>query len=236
MALERAPTLLADFAALERRLHEPPPRRQRIRFAAECHMAYPWLVQVVARLQRTAPALELVLPAAYSEHASARLGEGKLDVAMLTSAAPKQVLFTDLFEDEMLFLVGNGHPLAARPHLTPKDLAAETLLVPTARWGDRRFVEQVCGTGKVRLNVQRFHITEAIVEFARAGLGIAVLSEWTALGYVRTNCGLNVLRLDSGPLLRNWRLAYNPTTAPVISHIHEAILASKPAARVAPGI
>ena len=45
------------------------------------------------------------------------------------------------------------------------------------------------------------------MDAARAGMGVAVLSEWMASGYVERG-DLVVRRLASRPLRRPWRIAY----------------------------
>ncbi|HEX4355197.1 MAG TPA: LysR substrate-binding domain-containing protein, partial [Polyangiales bacterium] len=58
-----------------------------------------------------------------------------------------------------------------------------------------------------QLDFDRFPVTEAIIDSARAGLGIAVLSEWIASPHIARG-DLIAKRLANGPLIRPWRLAY----------------------------
>lgn len=226
--IERAPEMLADLRTLERRVRAPAPPPRRVRFAAECFMAYPWLARVTARLRRTAPELRLKMPLSSADRAPQALAEGELDVALLTSRAPSGCRRAPMFTDELLFVVSDRHPLAARPHLLPRDLEDEQLLITTATSGDRWFLRELYGSRKVRLRAQRFVITEGIVEFAREGLGVAVLSEWIAGSYLGPGSGLTALRLRRGPLLRKWTLAHRPEAEPVIDELRDAILAAKP--------
>lgn len=231
IVLTRAPEILSELTALQRRLREPRPEPRRVRFAAECMMAYPWLAKVVLRLRKTAPSVELSMPLRYADTTVESLAKGDLDAAMITSRPPAGVTSRKLFHDELVFLVANDHPLASARHLTRDDLLAHTLLVSSARAGDRWFLRRVFGKRKAPLTVKRFPVTEAIIEFARAGLGIAVLSEWIANAYLGPHARLRCLRMDSGPLERPWRLSHRKDLAPMADALIDAILASRPPPR-----
>ncbi len=129
-----------------------------------------------------------------------------------TSALPKgrsgSVEQRTLFTDEIVFIVSTSHPLATRAALDRTDLATYPLITsrPSAEeaaW----FVRSVFGRTKPNVRFERLPLTEAIVDVARAGLGIAVLSEWVASPHLGLG-GLVAKRLSSGPLERPWHFAY----------------------------
>ncbi|MBX3270641.1 MAG: LysR family transcriptional regulator [Sandaracinaceae bacterium] len=232
--LEAAPGLLADLVGLERRLREPPPAPRRVRLVAECHMAYPWLAEVVLRLRRSAPSVHLEMPVEQSVRAAHALAEGAIDAALLTSRVPPGLASTAAADDELLFLVATDHALADSPVLAPRDLARHPLLVPTVRTQDARFVRFAFGARRPRLQVERIAVTEAIIELARAGLGIAILSEWVAAPYLDAPApGLVARRLRKGPLRRRWRLAWAPALDGIAPLLLEAIRAACPLPRPA---
>lgn len=230
--LDAAPALLAELSSLERRLREPAPQPQRVRLVAECHMAYPWLADVVLRLRRAAPQLRLEMPVEQSQRAVDALADGDVDAALLTSPAPPSLSSRPMFEDELCFVLAADHPLAQRAALLPRDIASHPLLVPTVRTEDARFMRFVFGKRRPRLRVERLAVTEAMVELARAGLGIAVLSEWVANAYLDApDSGLVTRRLRKGPLRRRWRLAWTAALEPVAPLLTEAIRAAQPLPR-----
>lgn len=228
--IEAAPAILTTLTSLERRLREPAARPRRVRLVAECHMAYPWLAPMVLALRKSAPGMRLEMPLELSSRAGEALAEGRLDAAMLTSPPPRGLPSRPLFEDELVFLVSDRHRLAGASSLRPRDLADDVILAPNARNGDAWFVRQVFGARRPPpLTVERLPVTEAIVELARAGLGIAVLSEWVAKAHVQApDAGLRVLRLAKGPLKRKWRLAHQPELASLAPHLADAILGARP--------
>jgi LysR family transcriptional regulator for metE and metH len=68
----------------------------------------------------------------------------------------------------------------------------------------------VFGARTPTLTTLRLPLTEAIVDAARAGLGIAVLSEWIASSYLDHTL---VAKRMKKPLRRPWRIAYRPEAA-----------------------
>jgi LysR family transcriptional regulator for metE and metH len=113
-----------------------------------------------------------------------------------------------LFADEVVFVLSASHPLAAKAALTPRDFRGQTLLtshLPTrhSTW----FTDPVSARGRETLHYQYLPLTEAILDFARAGMGIGVLSEWMAAAHLRRG-DLVAKRLASGRLERPWRIAW----------------------------
>ena len=87
-----------------------------------------------------------------------------------------------LFADEIVFVMASHHPLAQRRRITPLQLQAEQLITGNtppaeASW----FVRAAFGRRRPKLRFSHFPLTEAIIDTARAGMGIAVLrSGWRA--------------------------------------------------------
>lgn len=73
----------------------------------------------------------------------------------------------------------------------------------------------------------RLPLTEAIVHAARAGMGIAVLSEWMAKAYLGTG-DLVVKRLATGPLRRPWRIAYRTEVEDAARRLTSTLVGAAP--------
>src|SRR6185295_6324970 len=113
----------------------------------------------------------------------AGLLDAAVDVALLTtSRVGAPLLEQPLFSDEIVFVVAASHPLADRPAIGRDDLRRHRLITstntpePERRW----FYRRVFGAQPPRVEHLSLPITEAIIDAARAGLGIAVMSEWIA--------------------------------------------------------
>lgn len=230
--LEHAPRLLDELVALERSLSARAPSPKRLRIVSQCYTAYPWLPTVLTHLEKHAPWLRLELALEHTADPCDALERGSIDLALLTSGEPAGTLARPLFADEIVFVVGKSHPLAGARHIERSDLAESTLLIADARADDAWFLKKVFGAKPPRLRAQRLPVTEALIELARAGAGIGVISEWIVGPHVKAG-GLLAKRLARGPLLRPWHLAYRREIAKDVEPVLEALatLAPRSAAR-----
>ncbi|MCK2219601.1 LysR family transcriptional regulator [Actinomadura sp. ATCC 31491] len=103
------------------------------------HLAYPPLVgtlaaRVVRRLAGRSPSIGVELRAAGRAAAAQALAAGEVSAAILATPAPAAFVTAARFHVTVDHLaVPAGHRLAARPRLTPDDLAGHLLLTPSAR-------------------------------------------------------------------------------------------------------
>lgn len=207
--LEGAERMLLELGDLEQHVRSPLPEAVRLRLVCECYTAYHWLPSVLTKLRESLPTFEVELNVEHTLTPVPALEAGDIDVALLTTASvPRGLVERPLFSDEIVFVISAKHPLASKKALTPKDLRENTLLssrvpIEESHW----FMNQVFGRARPKLRFQILPLTEAIMDVARAGLGIAVLSEWIA-GPHLLHGELVVKRLASGPLSRPWRIAY----------------------------
>lgn len=227
--------VLAQLRELEREVAAPEPATTRIRLVCECYTAYRWLPSTMASLRRRLPRLEVELAVEHTQDPVGALARGDIDVALLTTASLPgaregggALVERPLFSDEVVFVVSTSHPLAARGSLTRDHLRKGPLITSNtppaeARW----FMSTVFGRQKPRLEFLRFPLTEAVIDAARAGMGIAVLSEWMADGYLGGG-DLTVKRLSSGPLRRPWRIACRRASEGAAERLIAALEGSAP--------
>ncbi|MGK4004511.1 LysR family transcriptional regulator [Sorangium sp. So ce1036] len=228
--------LLAELRELEREVAAPAVTPTRLRLVCECATAYRWLPSAMASLRRRLPRLEVELALEHAEDPVGALVRGDLDVALLTTAslpsdraARGALVARPLFSDEVVFVISASHPLAGRASLTRDDLRKSTLItgtnMPPAE--AQRFMSSVFGRTKPRLEILRFPLTEAVIDAARAGMGIAILSEWMAEVYLGGG-DLLARRLSSGPLRRPWRIAYRRAAEGAVERLFAALETSAP--------
>lgn len=204
--------LLVELGDLEHRVRTPVAPPVRLRIVCECYTAYHWLPSALVKLRQSLPGLQLALAVEHTQSPVDALVAGDIDVALITSATvPRTGLeVRQAFSDEVIFVMSASHPLASRKTLTRDDLRESTLLTgqtPPAEvhW----FMTRAFGRERPRLRFERLPLTEAILDVARAGMGIAVLSEWIAGPHLGKG-DLVAKRLASGPLRRPWRIAWRP--------------------------
>ena len=85
----------------------------------------------------------------------------------------------------------------------------------------------MCIRDSPKLDLLRFPLTEAVVDSARAGIGIAILSEWIASSYL-DGPGLLAKRLATGPLRRPWRIAFRREHAAAANALATALRGTAP--------
>jgi LysR family transcriptional regulator for metE and metH len=229
--LAGAPAVLRQLHELERAVAAATPEPERVALVCECYTAYRWLPSVLVDLRQRWSDLQLEVRSEHTRDPIAALLRGKIDLALLTtSELPKgQGLREEpLFTDEVVFVMAPQHPLAAQRRITPLQLQSEQLItgntpVAEARW----FVRAAFGRRRPNLHFLHLPLTEAIMDAARAGMGVAVLSEWVALGYVERG-DLVVRRLAKGPLKRPWRLAYRDELAGIAARLKAALIGFAP--------
>jgi LysR family transcriptional regulator, regulator for metE and metH len=221
--LAGASRLLIELGDLEHRVRTAS-RPTRIRLVCECYTAYHWLPSALVDLRRALPELEVALAVEHTSSPLAALQNGAIDVALMTSAVPKGELEeTPLFADEVMFVVSVRHALASKKVLTRADLEAHTILtayVPSEE--NHWFVRRVFGRARPRLRYQKIPLTEAILDTARAEMGIAVLSEWIARPHLDRG-DLVAKRLAGGPLLRPWKLVWRREVRDAALRLHAAL-------------
>lgn len=224
-----APAVLRQLDELERAALAPVRAPTRVALVCECYTAYRWLPSAIVGLRERWADLELEVRSEHTRDPVGALQRGKVDVALLTTGElPRSggLRQEPLLSDEVVFVLARRHPLAARPQLTTAQLQNEQLITGNtpaaeARW----FVRAAFGRRRPKLNFLHLPLTEAVMDAARAGMGIAVLSEWMASGYLERG-DLVVRRLSKGPLLRPWRIAYRDELGPVVDRLRAALVNS----------
>jgi LysR family transcriptional regulator for metE and metH len=209
--IEGAVPLLTMLHELEARLGAQAVSTQRLRLVCECYTAYHWMPSALEGLRASLPGVDLVIALESTRDPIAALEAGDIDVA-LVSEAPKprsrRLIERPLFADEVIFVMAAGHRLASRPTLSRADLRGETLFTSRLPTRDMSwFNKPMHAAHEAPLNFQALPLTEAVIDFARANMGIGVLSEWIAEPHLRRG-DLVARRLAAGPLRRPWRLVW----------------------------
>jgi len=209
--LDSAPGLLTELHELELRLRGPATPPQRLRLVCECYTAYHWMPSALQGLRASLPGVDLSIAIECTRDPIAALQAGEIDVALISEApTPRSRRLVDkpLFADEVVFVMAASHRLATRASLTRADLRGEVLFTSRAPTRDMGwFHKPLAAAREAPLNYHVLPLTEAVIDFARAGMGIGVLSEWVAEPHLRRG-DVVAKRLASGPLRRPWRLVW----------------------------
>lgn len=210
-AVAIAGDILDRLADAEGRLRGEGCRRQ-LRLSTQCYTAYHWLPAVVRRLAEVVADvdIELVLDATRSPMAA--LEEGRLDVALChTVEVGARYELSPLFRDEFVLIVGSAHPLGHRRRVDVADLDGHTMFgYELPRDELRRIAKAFFGNRPPKVVSRFVPLTEAIVEFVRAGDGVALLPRWIVAPHLDAN--LAIVDLRGTNRWREWKAVYPKDT------------------------
>jgi LysR family transcriptional regulator for metE and metH len=226
-----ASAVLAQLVDLETTVAAPLPGPVTVRLVCECYTAYRWLPSTLIKLRTTLPLLNISLAIDHTGDPLSALLAREVDIALLMSTTPVSGDLEEmpLFSDEIVFVMSPTHPLADRNALTADELRTHTVIVSTTTSATERrwFLSRVFGHEKPRLPFLSLPLTEAMIDAARAGMGVAILSEWITSPYLGGG-DLLVKRFVHGPLTRPWRLAFRPEARAIAQKLGAALEGAAP--------
>ena len=174
--LESAVRILEDLGRVEEDVrHLAQNHDGVIRVATQCNTGYHWLPPLLARFNRKHPRVTVSIMADATDRPVQALLDGQLDLAILTNdVSDPRLKLRRLFTDEMVVLVSRHHRWASRTSVSPRQLADEHLLLYSSSPEESFVLQRVltpAGVTPARLSF--IMLTEAMIEMARAGLGVA---------------------------------------------------------------
>jgi LysR family transcriptional regulator for metE and metH len=179
-------------------------RGERLRVTTQCYTCYRWLPFVIRDMRRLHPDLSLDVVPEATDRAYDALADGQVDLAIVSNPQPGSGFDEyELFTDELFAVMSTDHPLARRKLLDVGNFSGQTLVLYTGK--KHLVIEEVLKpAGVAPGRVIQVGITEAIVELARAGQGIAVLAGWV-FSDLENRDGLVAVRIGRGGFKRSWR-------------------------------
>jgi LysR family transcriptional regulator, regulator for metE and metH len=207
--LNAAPLVLDELRRAEEDIRQIALHREgMLRISTECYTCYHWLPAVLRPFQEVFPRVEVRIVAEATRRPIEALLDGRLDLAITSCVTRNRKLtFKPLFRDELVVITSPQHPLALRPYVTAKDLAAEHLLVYALPNEELTVFQKVLVPAGVKpKQVSRVELTEAIIEMVKAGLGISVMARWAVAPHVEAGA-LRALPLTARGLHRQWSAA-----------------------------
>jgi LysR family transcriptional regulator, regulator for metE and metH len=207
--LDSATRILAELARVEEEIRRIAGSGEGIiRVATQCNTGYHWLPPLLTAFSRKHPRVSISIRPDNTDRPVEALLDGQLDLAILTDEpSDARLRLRRLFADEMVALVTREHRFATRTWISPRELAAEHLLLYSSSPDDSFVLKRVlapAGVAPARLSF--IMLTEAMIEMARAGLGVAVLPRWSAQAAIATR-SVVPLSLTRRGIRRYWAAA-----------------------------
>jgi LysR family transcriptional regulator for metE and metH len=187
--LDSATRILDELGRVEEDIRRIATNREGIiRVATQCNTGYHWLPPLLSAFGRKHPRVSISIMPDITDRAVEALLEGQLDLAILTDdTSDPRLRLRRLFADEMIALVARNHHLAGHRSISPRQLAAEHLLLYSSSPDDSFVLTRVLAPAHLApARVSFIMLTEAMIEMARAGLGVAVLPRWSAEPVIAT--------------------------------------------------
>ena len=212
--IDTARAVLPQMSAAEAGLRNGASARVPLRITTECYTCYHWLPPVIHGLKTAAPAVDVSINVAATQSPLEALLRDEIELAIMTTV-PRQRGITPmpLFDDELMLIVAPDHRMARKTHASLKELRAETLLIYGAARQSHVVSRVLTPAGVIPADIKEMHLTEAIIEMVKAGLGVAILARWAVEPHLQ-NGSLSGLRLGTKGHHRTWhavmrsRLAY----------------------------
>jgi LysR family transcriptional regulator for metE and metH len=210
-----------------------------IRITTGCHQSYRWLPELLADYAAAWPGVEVTVVAEAGDTPAEWLIARKLDVALVACAIARdpRVRVARLFRDELVAVVGRGHPWAGLKKVDVRRFAGEHL------WADADALQR--DTPLTRAFQQAGNIAPrkltgvptgggVPLEMARANLGITLMPLWTVEPLLAGG-DLHAVRVGARGLWLEWSIATRAEEhAPPLAAFLAALRTHHPRARALP--
>ena len=136
-----------------------------------------------------------------------KISEGTLDVAVIEgNVKTKDVIFKDIFEDEMVLICGKTHPFAGRASINLTDLAGKAFGLREEGSGTREFLTDLTENRGIPI-VEKWicHSSDSIINIVASGLGVSILSK----SLLRHHDEVNQIAINDFPLKRSFKIVYH---------------------------
>jgi LysR family transcriptional regulator for metE and metH len=161
-------------------------RTGQLRIVVECHTCFDWLMPAMDAFRQRWPEVELDIVSGFHPDPIALVIQDRAEVAIVSEQDPAEsVDYHALFRFEIVALLANDHPLTAKPHLTARHFADQTLITYPVPDDMLDVVRQVLAPAGVEPAQRRTtELTIAMLQLVASGRGIATLPLWAVQGYL----------------------------------------------------
>lgn len=155
-------------------------RAGQLRIAVECHSCFDWLMPSMDAFRERWPEVEMDLVSGFHADPVGLLGEDRADLVIVSHAIKRPgTVFHPLFRYEVSALLAREHPLTAKPFLSARDFAKETLVTYPIPDDRIDVLREVLIPARVEPAKRRTtELTVAILQLVASRRGIAAMPRW----------------------------------------------------------
>ena len=184
--LSLANRLLPQFSLAEERLEQfANGERGILRIGMECHPCYQWLLNLVSPYLERWPKVDVDVRQKFQFGGIGALLSNEIDILVTPDPLYKPgLIFTPVFDYELVLVVGSSHKLHGLTFITPEQLADETLItypVPAERLDI--YTQFLQPAGIAPRQQKQIETTDIMLVMVAHGRGIAVLPRWLVEEY-----------------------------------------------------
>lgn len=194
----------------------------RLHIAMECHACFDWLLPVLDLFRRAWPDVDVDIRQRLAFGALPALVREEVDLVITSD--PEEVpgvIYQPLFDYAPTLVVPAHHPLVAKGHADPRDLATETLITyPMERARLDVFSQFLTPAGIEPARQRTVELTAVALMLVASGRGVAVMPDWV-LRREAANPELAMLPLGAGGMLRRLYAALRESDLahPYMAHV-----------------
>jgi len=170
------------------------------------------LPRILARLQRAYPAITPAVTIANTRAIAEQVAANQLEVGLVEGEVPPhQLQIAPLLHDELVAIAGIDHPLAQENEMEASQLSGQTWILRESGSGTRAITDQFLASARITPGkILEFGSTQMVKEAVEAGMGVALLSQWTIRKELALR-SLRVLPVKSLPVTRQCFVINPPT-------------------------
>lgn len=178
-----------------------------LRISTACYTCYHWLPPLLKRYARTHPRVDVRIDVAATSAPIPALLDGRLDLALVSEPVQdRRIVTRPVFDDEWVVVLATSHQLASKRVFELENFATETFMHHGPKDDCTVYQDMLVPAGIIPAHFVQIQLTEAIIEMAKAGLGVGVLAWWAVEPHVRAGT-LRALPLTRRGFRKKWRAA-----------------------------
>jgi DNA-binding transcriptional LysR family regulator len=191
------------------------------------------LFDALAAFHRAHPGVEVTLSEGSSADMMAQVRDGTADLALVgcAGAPPADLASLTIVSEGLVAVAPRDHALAGRRRVRLTELVSHPLVCLPPGTGIRAVLDRACAArGLDATVVLQASAPDTVVDLARRGLGVAVLSESMSAGTAGDLARVAITGVDVPAVLALvWKASPNPAVRALVGEC-EAAFAARPAA------